>query len=129
MKPMYVLLFLSMANLYSCQSQSTGKAVSPKVFSEGINATKDPVVLDVRTPEEFAEGYIPNAVNLDFYEPDFKTKLSSLNKEQTYFVYCKAGIRSASTTDLMRKEGFKNVVDLEGGITAWQEAKLPIVKQ
>lgn len=129
MKPLYLLLFLFIANLYSCQSQSTGKAVSPKVFSEQMKTAKDPVILDVRTPEEFAEGYIPNAINLDFYKPDFKAQVAKLNKEQTYFVYCKAGGRSASAADIMRKEGFKKVVDLDGGITAWEEAKLPIVKQ
>ena len=129
MKPLYLLFFLLVANLYSCQSQSTGKAVSPKVFSEQIKATKYPVVLDVRTPDEFAEGYIANAVNLDFYKPDFQSQVARLNKEQTYFVYCKAGGRSASAADIMRKEGFKNVVDLDGGITAWEKEKLPIVKQ
>ena len=129
MKPIYLLLFLLVANLYSCQSQSTGKPVSPKVFSEQIKATKDPVILDVRTPGEFAEGYIPNAVNLDFYKPDFNTQIARLNKEQAYFVYCKAGGRSASAADIMRKEGFKKVIDLDGGIMAWEEAKLPIVKQ
>ncbi len=129
MKPKYLFLFLLLSNLYACQSQTPDKAISPKVFSEKIKATKDPVVLDVRTPEEFAEGYIPNALNLDFYEPDFKTQVAKLNKEQTYFVYCKAGGRSASAADIMRKEGFKNVIDLDGGITAWEEAKLPIVKQ
>jgi rhodanese-related sulfurtransferase len=129
MKALYLLLFLVVANLYSCQSQSAGKAVSPKVFSEQVKATKNPVLLDVRTPEEFAEGYIPNAVNIDFYKPDFKTQIARLNKEQTYFVYCKTGGRSASTVDIMRKEGFKNVVDLDGGFLAWEKAKLPIVKQ
>lgn len=129
MKALYLLMLLLVANLYACQSQSNGKAVSPKVFSEQIKATKDPVVLDVRTPEEFADGYIQNAINIDFYKPDFKSQIARLNKEQTYFVYCKAGGRSASAADIMRKEGFKNVVDLDGGITEWEKAKLPIVKQ
>lgn len=129
MKPLYLLFFILVANLYSCQSQATNKAVGPNVFSEQIKATMDPVILDVRTPAEFAEGYIPNAVNIDYYKPDFKTQVARLNKEQTYFVYCKAGGRSASAADIMRKEGFKNVVDLDGGITAWEREKLPIVKQ
>ena len=129
MKPLYLLLFLLVANLYSCQSQSTNKAVSPKVFSDQVKATEDPVILDVRTPSEYAEGYIPNAVNLDFYKPDFKAQIARLNKEQTYFVYCKVGGRSASAADIMRKEGFKKVIDLDGGIIAWENARLPIVKQ
>lgn len=129
MKPMYLILFLFVSNLYSCQSQSTGKAVSPKVFSEQIKATKDPVIIDVRTPEEYAEGYIPNAINLDLYRTDFQTQIARLNKEQTYFVYCMGGSRSADAADIMREEGFKKVVDLDGGITAWEKAKFPIVKQ
>jgi len=127
MKAMYVLLFFLAANFYACQSQAGNHPVGPKAFSEQIQKAKDPVILDVRTPEEFAEGYIQNAINLDFYRDDFKTELGKLNKEKTYFVYCKAGGRSASAADMMLKEGFKNVVDLDGGITAWEEAKLPLV--
>ncbi len=67
------------------------KTFKDKVASAGANA----VLLDVRTPEEVAEGIIPGAVNIDFRAPDFAEKIAELDKDKTYFVYCKVGGRSA----------------------------------
>ncbi len=86
----------------------------------------DFIVLDVRTPEEFAQGHLPEKtpLNLDFYAPDFREKLSQLDREKTYLVYCRTGHRSGETVDLMKELGFRRVYDLQGGITAWQSAGL-----
>lgn len=84
------------------------------------------VVLDVRTPEEFAEGRIAGAENIDFYANDFAIQLDSLDKEQPYFVYCRSGNRSAQTIETMRSLGFTEVYELEGGILSWLAAGLPI---
>lgn len=112
--------------LGSCQSQPAGGLLDAKSFSEKAKSTKDAVILDVRTPEEYREGYIDKAVNIDFYDPAFKSELMKLDKTRSYFVYCKAGGRSASAAEMMRKEGFTKVFDLDGGITSWEENKLPL---
>jgi rhodanese-related sulfurtransferase len=127
MKPVYALLIFFSLSLYACQSQPAGGLLGPKAFSEKVKSTPDAVVLDVRTPEEFAEGYIEKAINIDFYRPDFKSQIQKLDKSKSYFVYCKAGGRSASAAELMGKEGFKRVYDLDGGMTAWEENKFPVV--
>ncbi len=67
----------------------------------------DFVILDVRTAEEFSEGYIEGALNLDFYDTEFRSKLDVLNKDRTYLVYCRSGRRSASALDTMAELGFK----------------------
>lgn len=77
------------------------------------------VVLDLRTPAEFATGRIAGAVNLDFYGPEFRQKLASLDRSTAYKIYCNSGNRSKSTLGLMRQLGFKDVTELEGGIQAW----------
>jgi len=84
------------------------------------------VVLDVRTPLEFAEGHIADAANVDFYEPSFGAELDALNKDTPYFVYCRSGNRSAQTVQTMRDLGFTQVYELEGGILTWLDAGLPI---
>lgn len=84
------------------------------------------VVLDVRTPQEYGEGHIAGATNIDFYEPDFVRMLDALDKEQPYFVYCRSGNRSARAVDAMRDLGFAEVYELEGGILTWLEAGLPV---
>lgn len=80
------------------------------------------VILDVRTPEEFANKHIEMAINLDYYSETFEDDLNSLNKRKTYLVYCESGGRSASTSNMMKDMDFYKVYNLIGGITAWEEA-------
>ncbi len=84
------------------------------------------LVLDVRTPGEFARGHLPLAVNLDFYRPDFEDRLAELDGDATYLVYCRSGARSARATRLMEALGFTKVYELRGGILAWEQAGLPV---
>ncbi|MCL6641838.1 MAG: rhodanese-like domain-containing protein [Candidatus Bipolaricaulota bacterium] len=88
----------------------------------------DFIVLDVRTPEEFARGHLPEKtpMNLDFYASDFRERLSRLDRGRTYLVYCRTGNRSGETVALMKELGFRRVYDLQGGILAWQSAGLPV---
>lgn len=87
------------------------------------------LVLDVRTPEEFAEGHLQNATLKNFYAPDFKTQLEQMNRHQPTILYCRSGNRSGKTLALMRELGFRNVYEIKGGILAWQSAGYPLVKQ
>jgi rhodanese-related sulfurtransferase len=86
------------------------------------------VILDVRTPSEYVQGYIKNAVNLDYNSPDFKELVNSLDKNKTYLVYCRTGVRSAAASQMMSELGFKDIYNMNGGITDWQAAGLPIEK-
>ena len=80
------------------------------------------VILDVRTPEEFAAGYIPGASNVDLNGPDFKGEVGKLPKDGEYAVYCRSGNRSATALAQMKELGFTNAYHLAGGIGAWQAA-------
>lgn len=84
------------------------------------------VVLDIRTPQEYAEGHLAGSSNLDFYEPDFAASLDALDKELPYFVYCRSGNRTSQTIETMKDLGFTEVYELDGGIITWAEAGLPI---
>lgn len=81
-------------------------------------------VLDVRTPQEFDQGHLKNAENLDFYQ-NFAAKIGGLDKQKQYLVYCAVGGRSAKAAEQMRAQGLK-VYDLKGGFQAWQAAGLPV---
>ncbi len=126
MKSIYLLLAFFSLVFSSCQSQPLTGSVDAITFSTKINTTKNPVVLDVRTPEEYAGGYIGNAINIDFYKSTFEADIRKLDKDKTYFVYCQAGGRSKSAYEVMKKEGFVNVYELNGGISEWQSSKLPL---
>ena len=80
------------------------------------------VVLDVRTPDEFASGHLADAVNVDFYEPDFRDRLADLDRDVPYFVYCRSGNRSGTTVEQMKGLGFTEVYELAGGLEAWSGA-------
>lgn len=86
------------------------------------------IVLDVRTPQEYVQGYLPEKkpLNLDFYAADFRERVAQLDRDKTYLVYCRTGNRSGETVKLMKELGFRRVYDLEGGIVAWQSAGLPM---
>lgn len=91
-------------------------------------AQPDVQLVDVRTPEEFAEGHLENAINIDITADDFDSKIAALDKEKPVMVYCKAGGRSAKASSRLNELGFKNISDLEGGIINWNSENKPIVK-
>ena len=86
------------------------------------------VVLDVRTPEEFAGGHVAKALNLDFNAPDFKERLGQLDREKTYVVHCAAGGRSTRSLGRFQELGFKSVIHLDGGFNGWVQAGFPVEK-
>ncbi len=83
-------------------------------------------VLDVRTPQEYAAGHLPGAVNINVESPDFTSQVKALDPSATYIVYCHTGNRSAVATERMHALGFKHIYDVQGGIAAWQAAGLPL---
>lgn len=88
----------------------------------------DFVVLDVRTPHEFAEGHLPGAVNLDIQGRDFDTRLQGLDRGKSYVVYCRTGNRSILAVRAMEQLGFKSILHMPQGIVRWQERGYQVSK-
>jgi len=88
----------------------------------------DFVILDVRTPEEFAEEHIENAINIDYYSETFRAELNKLDKNKTYLVYCRSGRRSGNALDIMAELNFREAYNMSGGIKQWKAEGLPAVK-
>lgn len=95
---------------------------------EKMSHKKKTMVVDVRTPEEVAEGHLAGSVNINFLGENFANEIQNLDKKKTYLLYCRSGSRTRRAADLMQKSGFKHVYMLEGGITAWTEAGKPTEK-
>jgi len=94
--------------------------LSQEEWSEQLESDENAFLLDVRTPEEVEEGYIPNATNIDIYlGQDFVTELEKLDKTKNYYVYCRSGQRSGQACAIMNKLGFENAFNLEGGFMNW----------
>lgn len=102
--------------------------MSPSDASELMMLDGQAVLLDVRTPEEYAAGHIEGATNIDFQDEDFAGKIAKLPRDRDYILYCRSGRRSASAQDKMEELGFTRVANIEGGITAWRDHGLPTVR-
>lgn len=85
------------------------------------------VILDVRTPEEFAQGHIAGSININVESPDFTSKLEQLDKSQTYAVYCRSGRRSGVATQQMESLGFTSLYNMNGGVIDWAGAGFELV--
>ncbi len=103
-------------------TQTVDAATAADLLAEG-----DGVLLDIRTPEEFAAGKIAGSQNIDFYAADFAAQLDRLDKDATYFVYCRSGNRSSLSMNTFADLGFSSVYEIDGGILNWNAAGLPIV--
>lgn len=121
-----ILLVLILASCGDKEKKTETGLLAPQQFKTAIDVQKNEIILDVRTPKEYGEAKIHQAQNIDFYQTDFKEIIKQLDRNKTYFVYCRSGKRSANTSTLMREAGFERVYDLKGGILAWKEAKLPV---
>ena len=133
-KTIVVLSSVILMSLYACSGNSNANATTQEVIQQEeiivdvtVNQFKDLIategtVLDVRTPEEWAEGIIPNAKKMNFHDDDFASQVDHLDKTKPVFVYCKRGGRSASAAEILKEKGFTKVYNLDGGISAWKDA-------
>ena len=95
--------------------------LSQKDWELQLKEDANAVILDVRTEEECNEGIIPNAINIDIYKGQgFIYQLEELDKTKNYYVYCKAGGRSAQACSVMNQLGFQNAYNLLGGFMNWK---------
>lgn len=125
MKKLFSIAFAAIL-LSSCSNaQSANTNLAPTEFANKIKAAPKAVILDVRTPDEYASGHVANALNYDWNGTQFEKQIASLDKSKPVFVYCLSGRRSASAASKMRADGFKVVYEMDGGISGWRAAKLP----
>jgi len=126
MKKVFALIF-SLLLLVGCSTSTAGATnmnvvdFSKKITESGV------VILDVRTPDEFAEGFIEGAQMIDFQSGNFETEIGSLDKDVTYAVYCRSGNRSGQAVKIMQDAGFLNLFNLEGGVIDWANQGMPLV--
>ncbi|VAW12153.1 Protein containing rhodanese-like domain [hydrothermal vent metagenome] len=95
--------------------------LSQEEWATQCNNDDNAVILDVRTPAEVEEGYIPDAINIDIYlGQGFLNELEKLDKQKSYYVYCRSGNRSGQACAIMKSRGFENAFNLEGGFMNWE---------
>lgn len=115
-----ILSFLAIFFFASCQSQSNPKikVIPPKEFKAQV-VNKNVQLVDVRTPQEFQEGAIAHAKNINVNDAKFKENIAKLDKKKPVYIYCRSGARSQSAAKIMVDLGFEQVIDLQGGYMNW----------
>lgn len=130
-----VLSMAAATALSSCSSeaptssqttQAKGQHMAAADFSAALK-TPGTVVIDVRTPAEYAGGHLPTAQNIDIEAADFTARIGALDKKVSYALYCRSGNRSGVALEQMAAAGFTHVYDLADGIGAWQDMGGPVV--
>ncbi len=129
-RSLFVLVLALSVLVTACSSDTTTQSielVSPTEAAQVI--ADDPaglVVLDIRTPQEFNEARLADAVMVDFYAEDFAAQLETLDKDVPYVMYCNSGNRSSDAVKTMKDLGFVEVYEIDGGIVNWYDQGLPI---
>ena len=126
------LLLTLLITLAGCGSTATLDQqihdVSPSEAAGIIGSSGDDlVILDIRTPEEFASGKIKDSINIDFYAADFREQLDGLDKDTHYLVYCNSGNRSGQALPIFEDLGFAEVNNLSTGISGWYNEGYEVV--
>ncbi len=128
--PAILMLVIALTNCEQKTPTSSGDQnepeiteLSPEEFRTKFSSTSDAVLIDVRKPEEVAEGMIEGAVNIDYTDPTFIDNIEQLDKSKPYFIYCKSGKRSGDAAAQMIEREFQKVFVLEGGYNKWLESK------
>ncbi|HPG10274.1 MAG TPA: rhodanese-like domain-containing protein [Chitinophagaceae bacterium] len=118
-------LFTAICGTVCLQAQNVnpGKTVTQEKFQRLMKKKKS-VVLDVRTVEEYKDGHVPGARQIDVMKNDeFKNQVATLDKNKTYLLYCRSGKRSQAAMKLMKEMGFTKLYDLSGGFSGWTGEK------
>ena len=127
LKKMAVASFLGAVLLTGGSSGNESAMNLDSVAFEAKTQEPGVVILDVRTKEEFEEGHIANAININVESDTFLSEIAKLDKSKTYAVYCRSGRRSADAVAKMSNEEFISLANLNGGVIDWANAGLPLV--
>ena len=112
----------------SCTIGQTTNDIEIDEFKRKISSEKY-VLVDVRTAEEFIDGHIEGALNIDYFSATFSDEISKVGFEIPVLLYCRSGNRSSKAMKTMKELGFKEVYNLEGGIKGWISENNPVITE
>lgn len=123
----FTILFTMVSSLFYCQQNTGYDSMNVNEF-EALIQKGNIQIVDVRTPNEYSQGHIPQSINIDVLDNGFATKVdSTLIKDKPVAVYCRSGQRSKRAAAILVKKGF-TVYELDKGYISWQQANKKITK-
>jgi thioredoxin 1 len=126
---MKILLILLICGGYWATATAQEKCTAVQ-FQQKLSKRGKIKLIDVRTPEEYAEGHIAKSTLVNYKDEKFKEQLKNLklNKKKPVFVYCRSGNRSGKAAQILKEMGFKKIYDLEGGVISWEQSGFQLIK-
>ncbi|MEC3907160.1 rhodanese-like domain-containing protein [Tamlana sp. 2201CG12-4] len=123
---LFSVFALMLLNCKQSDYQDESIRVDPAQFKSFI--TNDFVqLIDIRTPKEFAQEHLHNAINIDFFSEEFTEAINTLDKQKPVYIYCRSGKRSSKSSILFKEAGFDTIYNLNGGLLKWKSQELPII--
>ncbi len=125
----YYFLFIGLF-FASCLGQNSDKfqSIDVKQFSKLINTEQNVQLVDVRSPAEYADSHIEKSININLNSEGFEPNVQKLDKTKPVYVYCQAGGRSKKAAIKLHELGFKQIIELDGGISDWKTNKMATIK-
>jgi rhodanese-related sulfurtransferase len=128
MKIKSLLFSIVLVTMASCQSDAQKvEVLAPKDFADIMSKTTDYQLVDVRTPNEYDMGHLEGAELINFMADSFESEISKLDKNKPVLVYCAVGGRSGQAASKLKKLGFTQIYDLNGGMNAWNASNMKVV--
>jgi rhodanese-related sulfurtransferase len=128
MKKYIPITIIALLFFTNCNFAQQATVLNANDYEKKISTEKNIQLIDVRTPEEYQQGHIKNAKNINVYDANFEKEIQKLDKSKPVYIYCRSGNRSRSAAQVLSNNGFKTIFDLQGGITAWQSANKSVSK-
>lgn len=130
---MRIVIPILLITLISCNGWKKSKSfsyteVDYKQFDSQLKSDSNYILVDVRTPKEYRNGHMSNAINVSYFHSWFSDSIQKLDRNKTIYMYCQTQHRSPLASRKMKKMGFKKIVDLKGGFMKWENNKMPIVQ-
>lgn len=127
------VVIISCSILFSCNGWKNSNSFSYKEldcehYEQEILSTPDHLIVDVRTAKEYKKSHMKNAINISYFGGDIKNYIDTLDKNKPIFIYCQTQHRSPLTAKIMKRKGFKKVIDLKGGFMKWENKNMPVEK-
>ena len=121
-KSLILVSLLSIIVACTTSTSQTVEVVEPQEFKDALNKHPQALLLDLRTPKEFQESHLPNAVNIDFESDDFQSQLkSAIDTTSIVLLHCRTGNKSAQTNTILQDMEIDTIIELNGGYESWQE--------
>ncbi|MDP3945438.1 MAG: rhodanese-like domain-containing protein [Lutibacter sp.] len=128
LKLSFLVLITVLGISCNTKSQSHSDAIKVLAPTEFKQKSANQTIIDIRTPQEFSEGHIDGAININYYDSNFMDQMAKYDKNQPIFIYCRSGNRTTAASKKAADFGFTEIYDLEGGILYWMKNNNETVK-